>query len=87
MKYKFFLAILLFSSSLMGENKTFNQLILENQINLKSKSLKSWLRIFNSQEKMKTNGFILSNTERFIILKGLKAKQLKSKKRYTRRLR
>jgi hypothetical protein len=71
----------------MSENRTFNQLILDNRIDLKSKSLKSWIRIFNSQSKIKEYGFKLSNAERFIILKGLKDKQNDSKKRYSRRIR
>ncbi|MEA1954868.1 MAG: hypothetical protein U9N02_00050 [Campylobacterota bacterium] len=87
MKLKLYLITLILSSTLLAENRTFNQLILDNQIDLKSKSIKSWLRVFNSQEKIEKYGFKLSNAERFIILKGLKAKQRKSKKKYSRRLR
>jgi len=87
MKFKLYFILLLFCTTLMGSHKTFNQLILENQIDLKSKSLKNWMRIFNSEEKIKKHGFKLSNAERFTMLKGLKTKQNKSKKRYSRRLR
>jgi hypothetical protein len=87
MRIKSLLLILLLSSSLMSDNRVFNQIIHDNKIDLKSKSLKSWLRVFNSTNKIKSHGFELSNTERFTMLKGLKAKQLKSKKRYSRRLR
>ncbi len=87
MGYKVYFIILIFCASLMADNRSFNQLILDNQIDLKSKSLKSWIRIFNSQEKIKEYGFKLSNAERFTMLKGLKAKQDTSKKRYSRRLR
>ncbi|MEA2099851.1 MAG: hypothetical protein U9P72_06965 [Campylobacterota bacterium] len=71
----------------MAENRNFNQIIHDNQIDLKSKSLKSWIRTFNSKEKITKYGFELSDTERFTILKGLKDKQRQSKKRYSRRVR
>jgi hypothetical protein len=71
----------------MSANRNFNKIIHDNQIDIKSKSIKSWLRIFNSNEKIKAYGFDISNAERFTMLKGLKAKQNKSKKRYSRRVR
>ena len=78
---------LMLSLSLMGENRNFNQIVHDNKIDLKSKSLKAWIRTFNSTQKIKAYGFTLSETERYTILKALKAKQNKSKKRYSRRLR
>lgn len=82
-----FLISLIFSTLLMGQNRSFNQLVLDNQIDLKAKSIKSWMRIFNSEEKIKEYGFKITNTERYIILKGLEAKQNETKNRYSRRLR
>ena len=87
MHIKSFLFILLLYSSLVANNRSFNQIIYDNKIDLQSKSLKSWLRTFNSKEKIKRYGFELSDTERFTILKGLKDRQRQSKKRYSRRIR
>ena len=87
MYIKSFLSILLLYSILQADERSFNQIIHENQIDLESKSLKSWIRTFNSQEKLKEYGFEISETERFIILKGLKDRQRQSKKRYSRRIR
>ena len=88
----FFITLLLTFSLFSNEGnpsstRSFNQIILDNQINIRSKSLKNWIRIFNSQSKIKSNGYTVSNTERFTLLKGLKAKQKKSKNRYSRRIR
>ena len=79
--------LLVFSLTLFGNNKLFNQIIHENKINLQSRSTKSWIRTFNSQEKIQAYGFQLSEIDRFTLLKGLKAKQKKSKNRYSRRIR
>jgi len=84
---KLTLFLLILYSSLLSENRNFNKIIHDNQIDIKSKSLKSWIRIFNSNDKIKDYGFSVSQTERYIMLKGLKSKQKKSKNRYSRRLR
>jgi len=84
---KSFLLIPLLYGNLFADSRSFNQIIHDNQIDIKSKSLKSWIRTFNSEEKIKKYGFELSATERFIILKGLKDRQKQSKRRYSRRLR
>jgi len=84
---KITLLLLIFYSSLFSESRNFNKIVHDNQIDIKSKSLKSWIRIFNSNDKIKKYGFKISQTERYIMLKGLKSKQKKSKNRYSRRLR
>jgi hypothetical protein len=70
-----------------AETDSFNKIILEHQIDVESKSLKSWIRIFNSQESAKEYGFQVSETQRYTILKGLKSMQNKSENKYARRLR
>ena len=83
---KLFFILLILSTTLGAEERSFNKIVYENQIDIKSKSLKSWMRIFNSREKIKSYGFTLSETERFTMLKGLKDKQKASKNRYSRKL-
>jgi len=87
MKFRFFSILLILSVNLTANTKSFNQLILSNQIDLKSKSLKTWIRIFNSPEKIKKNGFIISNAERFTIVKGLKTLKNRTIRKYSRRVR
>jgi len=84
---KSFLIILMLYGILKADERSFNQIIHENQIDIESKSLKSWIRTFNSKERIKKYGFKISDTERFIVLKALKDKQKQSKRRYSRRLR
>jgi hypothetical protein len=79
--------LLYLQTDIFAQNRSFNQLILDNHIDLKSKSLKSWMRIFNSEDKMKELGFKMNNAERFVMIKGLKEKENDSKKRYSRRIR
>jgi hypothetical protein len=83
---KLFLTLFL-STFLFASQQQFHQLIHQNGIDINSKSLKSWIRIFNSEEKSKAHGYHLTPTERFILLRGLKRKQKASKKRYSRGLR
>jgi len=78
---------LFFSLHLFAEAENFNKIVHEHQINIASKSIKSWIRIFNSQEKVISYGFELSETQRYIVLKGLKNMQNKAKNKYARRLR
>ncbi|MEA3228323.1 MAG: hypothetical protein U9P38_04535 [Campylobacterota bacterium] len=86
MQNKLFL-LLIISTSLLSDSRQFNEIVHKNKIDIKSKSLKSWMRIFNSSERIKSSGFTVTETERYIMLKGLKSKQKKSKNRYARRLR
>ncbi len=87
MYFKILIISIIFCTTLLANDRNFKQIIHDNKIDLKSKSIKSWIRIFNSKEKILKNGFDISNTERFTILKGLKIKQKKQKSRYSRRLR
>jgi hypothetical protein len=85
--HKNVLFLLLLSSHLLGEVESFNKILHEHQINIESKSIKSWIRIFNSQEKVLEHGFTLTETQRYTVLKGLKHIQNKAENKYARRLR
>lgn len=78
--------ILIVSMNVYGQKKEFQQIMLEHQIDLGSKSIKSWLRLFNSSEKLKEEGYSLDEIERFTVLRALKKIQKNSNKKYNRRI-
>ena len=82
-----FLLLLLTSlCSAQSDSRSFNKIIYDNNIDVSTKSLKAWIRIFNSQERIDEYGYKLSAVERFTVLKGFKDRQKRSKNKYSRRL-
>jgi hypothetical protein len=77
----------LFTTWAVAQDRSFTQIIYDNEINLSNKSLTSWIRIFNSASKLQELGYNVSEKERFTVLKALKTKKKKSKNRYSRTMR
>jgi len=58
--------------------------LLRNGYDFDSKSIKGWIRIFNSDEKLKDYGIYVNEVERKIILAELKNKYRKFCNKYKR---
>lgn len=67
-----------------GIRKTPQDIINANNIDIDSKSLKGWIRIFNSKTKTDDYGFYLSDNERSMLLIYMREKSFKKTNKYKR---
>jgi hypothetical protein len=66
------------------ENATFERVFRSNSLDLDAKSLKGWIRLFNSNEKLRDYDIYITDTERIEIIYVLKKKYMKEKETYER---
>jgi len=93
-KSKLFIFLLLFNlfTININANKINNAIdinysnlcLLRNGYDFDSKSIKGWIRIFNSDKKLKDYGIHVNEIERKIILLELKSKYRKFSNKYKR---
>ena len=67
-----------------SEYNEFKNIMFRNEIDLDSKSLKGWIRLFNSKEKINNYGYTITEYERNIILIELKKQKNESIQKYKR---
>ncbi|MEA1917314.1 MAG: hypothetical protein U9N42_07265 [Campylobacterota bacterium] len=84
MKILFILLFTLTLNANIQNSRSFNQIIHDNKIDITNKSLKSWIRFFNSPENISENSYNITEGERLVILKKLKSKLKRKKRSYTR---
>jgi hypothetical protein len=63
------------------------EIILINNIDIDGKSIKGWIRIFNSEEKCNDYGFDMNESERETLLSYMREKQNKKNRKYKRGIR
>jgi len=66
------------------ENATFERVFRSNSLDLDAKSLKGWIRLFNSNEKLRDYDIYITDTERIEIIYVIKKKYMKEKETYER---
>ncbi len=82
------LSTLLFASPMNMEyncdNDKVHSILINQKLNVHSKSLKGWIRIFNSNDKLYDYGISLSREDRELVLEHFKEKYKEKIKKYNR---
>lgn len=86
MKKIILIIVLLFDISSISEEpkKFFEVTLFKNNIDIDTKSIKGWIRLFNSREKMNKHKIYMPEEERKIILEELKIEYQKRSIKFTR---
>lgn len=86
MKKIILIIVLLFDIPSISEEpfRFFEVTLFKNNIDIDTKSIKGWIRLFNSREKMNEHKIYLPEEERKIILEELKTVYQKRSIRFTR---
>ena len=69
---------------LTNDYETINYILYREKIDLDAKSLRGWLRVFNSNDKMRRYGIFVTDEERELIIIYLKQRSTEEQHKYNR---